>query len=156
MRLLILGITLLFFASCKKAEVDTPQIIIDVYSSDKVSSVRPHGEFISDPLDLYLEGTFIGSTPMKFYQADLDRLNLPGYEQVDTSPESFWLTWDNNGHGRFEIVDPKSPDKKRLLEFRTKDRDNPEVRLFSGSSRSGSSEETKLIFAHFPRESGNE
>ena len=75
----------------QKKEQATSQIIIDVYSPTTIE-IRLDGEFNPEPLDLYLEGNLIESTPMRFYQAGLDKLNLPSYEQIDTSAVSSWRT----------------------------------------------------------------
>lgn len=139
----------LFAVSLTNAEEPQPKVTIDVYSPDKPNPVRPAGEFDSDPVDVYLDGKYIGTTPLILTARDLERLKLPVYEQVDISPIEEWNTWDSDGKGGLVISHKGARDKKRLITFKTRNKKNPIIRYSKGLIRHASEDGTVKFFAKF-------
>jgi len=139
----------LFVVSFTNAEEAKPKVTIDVYSPDKPNAVRPAGEFDSEPVDLYLDGKFIGTTPLILTERDLERLKLPVYEQVDISPTEHWNTWDLNGKGIFVISHREARDEKRYITFKTRNKANAKTKNCNGLIRNAPRDGTVKFFAKF-------
>ncbi|RYD85623.1 MAG: hypothetical protein EOP84_01955 [Verrucomicrobiaceae bacterium] len=134
MRALLLTLLTVFVVSCEDRRDDSVQILIDVYAEGKPmgGAISASGEVDSEAVGVYLDGSFIGTTPLSLTNEDLKRLGLPSYEQVDISSSKNWMTWDTDGNGAFVIAHPEKPNEKQKLEFRTTDKANPKVRRFEG------------------------
>jgi hypothetical protein len=131
---------------------DEAKIVVDVYSPDKSTGSTPGGTFDSSPLDLYLDGEYVGTTPVIFRQSDLVRLNLPDSEWIQESPTQGWYTWDlGRTNGTLSIAHKHDKQNKRTLEFRSRDKKNPVPIAFSGFSRSQREDGTLQIYARFPK-----
>ena len=141
----------IFVMSFTNAEEAKPKVTIDVYSAEKPNAVRPAGEFHSEPLDVYLDDKFIGTTPLILTAHDLKRLKLPAYEQVDISPTEHWNTWDLSGKGVLVISHREARDIKRYLTFKTRDKANPMTRYSKGLIRNAPGDGTVKFFAKFPK-----
>ena len=137
--------------SFTNAEEAKPKVTIDVYSPNKPNAVRPAGEFNSEPVDVYLDGKFIGTTPLILTARDLERLKLPAYEQVDISPTEHWNTWDLNGKGVLEISHREARAKKRYLKFKTSNKANAMPIYSTGLIRNAPGDGTVKFFAQFPK-----
>jgi hypothetical protein len=134
---------------------DGAKIIVDVYSPEKSTGSTPTGTFDSSPLDLYLDGEYLGTTPVTFRKSDLERLNLPESEWVEISSTQGWYTWDlGRTNGTFGIAHKQDRINKRTLEFRSRDRQNPIPVAFSGFSRSAREDQPLggvVLLARFPK-----
>lgn len=144
----------LFVMSFTNAEEAKPKVTIDVYSPEKPNAVRPAGEFHSEPLDVYLDGKFIGTTPLMLTARDLEGLKLPAYEQVDISPIEHWNTWDLTEKGVFVISHREARDEKRYITFKTRNKENPMTRSCTGLIRNTPRDGTVKFFAKFPMTTG--
>lgn len=131
---------------------DDAKIVVDVYSPDKSTGVTPAGKFDSSPLDLYLDGKYLGTTPVTFRQSDLARLNLPESEWVPTSSTEGWYTWDLGSTNSTLSIAPKHDRlKRRTLEFRTRDKQNPTPVAYSGFSRTERKNGALEIYVNIPK-----
>jgi hypothetical protein len=147
---ILLLVLALFAVSFTNGEEAKPKITIDVYSADKPNPVRPNGEFDSEPLDLYLDGKFIGTTPLILTERDLKRLKLPAYEQVDISPTEHWNTWDLSKEGGFVISHREARNEKRYLTFKSRNKTNPMTKYSKGLIRNAPGDGTVKFYAKFP------
>lgn len=119
--------------SCKNAEEASQsnlEVVLSVYDPSNPGTVRSSGDFDPSELKVFFDGEYLGMTPLEFTTERLRTLGMPSYEKVDTSENSFWLTWDSDGHGRFELTMPDDPASRRILEFRSAEDDS--VVLFAG------------------------
>jgi len=134
MRTILLMLFSCLVFSCKNPQANNVQVFFDVYEEGKPigGTIEGLGEEDPAPVDVYLDDVYVGTTPLSLTEDDLVRLNLPLYKRVDTSPTTHWNTWDSDGHGAFEIVDPESSSEKRKLDFRTTDRSNAQIKYFEG------------------------
>ncbi|MBK1834754.1 hypothetical protein [Roseibacillus ishigakijimensis] len=124
--------------SCEKSAESKVEMFLDVYSDSKPGNVviSAEGQLDTSPVNVYLDGVLIGSTPLNFTSDDLERLNLPVYERVEVSPAEHWMTWDSKGDGTLVISHRDSPEEKRHLDFRSTDPENPEIKYFKGMATS--------------------
>jgi hypothetical protein len=144
----ILFAIIISLVGCTKE--DEAKIVIDIYSPDKPMGATISGDFDPSPRDLFLDGKFVGTTPVIFTQDDLEKYELPQYEMVVISPTENWYTWDSDGHGGFVVSHPGSRDKKRHLEFRTRDNNVHRVVHFGGMVRNGDPQSTVSLYAKIP------
>lgn len=90
-----------------------------------------------EAVEIYLGETSLGITPIELDKKDLERLNLPQYERVETSPATAWYTWDIGPQkGRIYVAHPETPEDSKMLRFELKEYGNTNIPVF-GHSTSG-------------------
>ena len=148
--MVLLSMVVLLVSSCKDNDDSQNNITIDVYSPQKTRSVKMDGDYLTDPLDLYLDDVFIGTTPFVFTKSKLESLNLPVDERIDVSQAEHWNTWDTSGHGTF-LISSRDRSVQRKLELRTRNRDEPKTIYFKGLAKEGNPEGGVIWFAGIPK-----
>ncbi|PXA02805.1 hypothetical protein DDZ13_15245 [Coraliomargarita sinensis] len=88
---------------------------------DAVLVIDPKGGFDSaEPIkaEVYLEGRYLGETPIIFTPKRRAQLGLPDYEVIELDGKRHWVTWDLGGPGLIEISHPESMESKMILEIK--------------------------------------
>ena len=134
---------------------DKEMLVIDTYSPEKSTGAMPNGKFDSSPVDLYLDGEFVGTTPVILKESDLKRLNLPKFERIQTET-GHWDTWDLGKKSNLLIRHKNDKESKRILNFRTNHGSEKEIKKFVGYTNGKNSMGVQTMLIEFPETSAEQ
>ncbi|MGJ8640374.1 MAG: hypothetical protein ACSHYA_13385 [Opitutaceae bacterium] len=119
---ILLTIVAMLLCSCdspstgNNTEVD---VVIDVWDPSNPVDGTMNGDWESRNVEVYLDDTYLGRTPLRFTPAKRRELGLPEYRTINLDDKRHWVTWDYNGRDSVIIAHPETRESKKRLHFKT-------------------------------------